>query len=154
MRVDPLLDAHRFVERVSDQGISLAVFVPVRAYDADAWDFLRFARADLQTPTVRGFVNALSNAKRAVLNRVDTLLYGFGLAVHSKKEGWSYPKKADRLREAGIPVPDVLQNMITSSQTTWSTTTGGPKTPRTCGTGSDRKRSTPDTIQQVRKLRG
>jgi hypothetical protein len=111
-----LADIGGFVQRVKDSGIALAAFVPRQVFETEAWTFLGFAREDLLQPTERGFVNALSNAKRAVENRVDTLLYAYGLRAHAKRERWNYPTKANKLREAGIFVPEALRNMITASR--------------------------------------
>lgn len=116
MRSGLLADIQHLTSRIAAEGISLAVYVPREVFETDAWVFLRFAREDLHDSAQRALVNALSNAKRAVENRVDTLLYAYGLRSHSKRERWNYPTKADRLREAGVFVPEALRNMITSAR--------------------------------------
>ncbi len=111
-----MADIQRLTSRIAANGISLAVYVSREVFETDAWEFLRFAREDLRDSTQRARVNALSNAKRAVENRVDTLLYAYGLRSHAKRERWNYPTKAEKLREAGVFVPEALRNMITSAR--------------------------------------
>jgi len=79
-------------------------------YETEARVFLKFAQEDLLDGPDRGYVNALGNAKRAVENRVDTLLYASGLKGYRE----NYPTKAEKLRLTGLFVPDALQHMITS----------------------------------------
>lgn len=106
------MDLKTVAQKVGNTGIGLAVFVSHQFFETDALTFLKFASADLQEPPPRGIVNALGNAKRAVENRVDSLLYAYGMNAHDKRDSWTYPAKAKKLRQAGIPVRDVLQNMI------------------------------------------
>src|SRR5213594_1283743 len=111
-RAGGTLELKGIVRRVSNEGLAFAAFVTRPVFQTDGWTFLKFARSDLQDPPPRGSVNALSNAKRAVENRVDTLLYAYGISAHDKRDSWSYPAKARKLRDAGLPVRDVMQNMI------------------------------------------
>jgi len=110
------LDVRAFVTKIESDGYAVAAFVSQPVFETDAWVFLRFARDDLLDGSDRGYVNALSNAKRAVENRVDTLLYAYGLRGHSKTERWNYPTKAENLRLTGVFVPDALRHMITTAR--------------------------------------
>jgi hypothetical protein len=111
-----LFDLKALIESVKLSGTAIAVFVSREVFETDAWRFLKFARTDLAEGDERGHVNALSNSKRAVENRVDVLLYGYGMRGHATRERWNYPTKAERLREAGVFVPEALRNLITSSR--------------------------------------
>jgi hypothetical protein len=102
------------LDTIKDNGIALVVFVPHQVFEADAWKFLEFSKLDFSEHCERGLVNALGNAKRAVVNRVDVLLYAYGLRAHARKKNWSYPDKAEALRQVGVFVPDALRNLITS----------------------------------------
>ncbi len=75
--------------------------------------FLEFAKQDLLEPSDRGKVNALSNAKRAVENRVDTLLYAYGLRGHAESQRCGFPRKAEMLRLTGLFIPQAIHHMIT-----------------------------------------
>lgn len=104
------------IAEINNTGVCLAVFVRRQVFESEAWTFLEFAKEDLSEISLRGRVNALSNAKRAVENRVDTLLHFFCLSAHAKRDRWNYPTKASKLRLAGVIVPDVLQNLITTAR--------------------------------------
>ncbi len=60
-------------------------------FDLKAEDFLRFAEDDIKESSNKDIINALSNAKRAIENRMDLLLYAFGYP--DLEEQWSFPKK-------------------------------------------------------------
>ena len=107
------MNLRALINKIESEGIAVAAFVSQQVFETDAWVFLRFARDDLLDRSDRGIVNALGNAKRAVENRVDTLLFAYGLRGHSKKEGWNYPTKAEKLRLTGVFVPEALRHMIT-----------------------------------------
>jgi len=49
-------------------------------FDINAVDFLRFAKLDIKENDTRGFVNALTNAKRAIDCQADTALSLFGIS--------------------------------------------------------------------------
>lgn len=87
------------------------VYVRKMVFQNDATIFLDFARRDIQDPTTRGLANALTNAKRAIANRVDTLLYAQGMRGFAKRNNWGFPAKIAKLSEIGISTPNVLQNL-------------------------------------------
>jgi hypothetical protein len=110
------LSVKALIKRVESDGYAVAAFVSQQVFETDAWVFLKFARDDLLERSDRGNVNALSNAKRAVENRVDTLLYAYGLRGYAESQRWGYPAKSEKLRLAGLFIPDAIYNMITSSR--------------------------------------
>ena len=100
-------------ERISEEGLRAIAFVTKQVFPADAQVFLRFAMEDIKSGDVRGLTNALGNAKRAIENRVDTLLFANGLRRRAQREQWNFPTKRERLKQLGISAPDLLQKMVT-----------------------------------------
>lgn len=88
------------------------VYVRRQVYQNDASVFLEFAREDLLESTTRGLANALTNAKRAIANRVDTLLYTEGMRGFARRGNWGFPAKIAKLSEVGISTPQVLNNLV------------------------------------------
>ncbi len=76
-----------------------------------AGDFLKFAEDDLSADYAHNLVNALSNTKRAIDCRLDSLLLVFGLFPKSKKEKWNFPQKVECLNKAGIISPRILNKI-------------------------------------------
>lgn len=74
-------------------------------------DYLKFAEEDLQVDSERGRVNALSNAKRSMDARIESILFGFGFHRASKVENWNMPKKLAFLSKLGILTPRVLTKL-------------------------------------------
>ncbi len=108
------MNVKALIKRVESDGYAVAAFVSQQVFETDAWVFLDFSRQDLLERSDRGNVNALSNAKRAVENRVDTLLYAYGLRAHAESQRWGYPAKSEKLRQTGLFIPDAIYHMITS----------------------------------------
>ncbi len=100
--------------RISEGGLDTVVYVQKEVFQSEARVFLDFAKEDLQGLDARGMANALSNAKRAIGNRVDTLLFAYGLWIRAKNRRWGYPTKVKKLRGMGVLAPRLLQTMITS----------------------------------------
>jgi hypothetical protein len=80
-------------------------------FDLKPTDFLSFAENDLSASYDHNFINALSNAKRALDCQIDTLLIGFGFFEIAKKKYWSFPTKIDKIKELGILAPRVLNKI-------------------------------------------
>lgn len=89
-------------------------FVRIPLFEISANDFLIFAKSDFKDNDEKGLVNALSNAKRAISNRMDELIKLSCLQKISSKKRWSVPTKMDKLSATGIFVPRLLQRKITS----------------------------------------
>ena len=89
-------------------------FVRIPLFQISAKDFLVFAKSDFKDNDEKGLVNALSNAKRAISNRMDEMIKLSCLQEISSKKRWNLPKKMDKLSAIGIFVPRLLQRKITS----------------------------------------
>lgn len=76
-------------------------------------DFLDFAEADLKIGKNHALVNSLSNIKRAIDCRVDSLLVLFGIFETTSKDRWGFPAKIKFLKEAGVLAPTVLERINT-----------------------------------------
>jgi len=88
----------------------------VKLYDMDAWEFLSFARQDLEEESEKGRINALSNAKRAIGCRADEILILSNLKSFSSKHRWGLPYKMLVLKTFGVSAPDVLMSYIASKR--------------------------------------
>ncbi|MFQ6087956.1 MAG: hypothetical protein ACE5K0_03525 [Candidatus Methanofastidiosia archaeon] len=73
-----------------DSGINLSY-----QFDIMPEDFITFAEKDIQNENVRGLVNALSNAKRAIDSQVDKVLACFNI-----------------LQEIGLVAPQIIRKVI------------------------------------------
>lgn len=71
-----------------------------------AKDFLNFAELDLKGDSKRDIINALSNIKRAIENRMDCLLFIFGYSKISKN--FNFPDKLNKLNKLNIVAPRIL----------------------------------------------
>ena len=78
-------------------------------FDLKAEDFLSFAEEDVKGDKDKDIINALSNAKRAIENRMDHLLYAFGYPI--LEEQWSFPNKVEILNNLGIIAPRILRRI-------------------------------------------
>ncbi len=87
-------------------------FVRIPLFEISAKEFLAFAKSDLKDYGNKGLINALSNAKRAISNRMDELIKISFLEKRSSK--LNIPKKMEKLNAIGLFVPDLLQRKITS----------------------------------------
>lgn len=81
-------------------------------FSLKAEDFFIFAKKDLKEKNLHGKVNAITNLKRCINNRLDTLLYVFGYSAKARKEKWSFPKKLECINKMGVCAPQVFQGRI------------------------------------------
>lgn len=88
----------------------------VKLYDMDPWEFLSFARQDLEEDSERGWINALTNAKRAIECRADELLTLLNFRCFSSRHRWGLAYKLQVLRTFNISAPDILMHYITSKR--------------------------------------
>lgn len=91
-------------------------FVRVPIFEISAKEFLSFAKSDFKENDEKGLINALSNAKRAISNRMDEMIKLSFLQKISLKNRWNVPTKMNKLGEIGIFVPSILQRKITSTR--------------------------------------
>ena len=69
-------------------------------------DFISFAELDLKGSSDKDIVNALSNIKRAIENRMDCIFFAFNYYELSK--AWNFPEKVEKLNNLGIISPRIL----------------------------------------------
>lgn len=74
-------------------------------------EYLYFAETDIEESSTRGLVNALSNAKRSLDARVDSVLIAFGLFQIARDRRWTVPKKLEKLSTLGVLTPRVLTKL-------------------------------------------
>lgn len=74
-------------------------------------EYLRFAETDVKESSTRGLVNALSNAKRSLDARIDSVLIAFGLFRIARERRWAVPKKLEKLSTLGVLTPRVLTKL-------------------------------------------
>ena len=77
-------------------------------FSLNAEDFLYFAEKDIKGDDDKDIINALSNAKRSIENRMDLLLYAFG---YDLKEKLNFPSKLEELNKLGIIAPRILKKI-------------------------------------------
>lgn len=80
-------------------------------FDFSGIKYLHFAEADLESNLKHKYVNALSNAKRALDCQLELLLIAFGFYRISKKEGWNIPKKLNTLKSIAVVTPRILNKI-------------------------------------------
>ena len=76
-----------------------------------AESFLRCAKDDLTSSLEHRHINALSNAKRALHNRVDSLLFAYGLLATAEKTSAGFPRRLELLEQIGLLTPRVLRKL-------------------------------------------
>ena len=74
-------------------------------------EFISFAESDLQSSFEHKYINALSNAKRALDCQADRLLKLFGYYQESQDKFWGFPKKIELIQEFEIIAPRVLNKI-------------------------------------------
>jgi len=89
-------------------------FVRIPLFEISAKEFLTFAKSDFKNNDEKGLINAISNAKRAISNRMDEMIKLSCLQKISLKNRWNIPTKMDKLSAIGILVPGLLQRKITT----------------------------------------
>ena len=80
-------------------------------FEISSEKFLQYAECDISSKYEHSLVNALSNIKRAIDCRIETLLFVFGVFEKSKKENWSFPSKVEFLAAVGIVSPRILKRI-------------------------------------------
>lgn len=109
------LNNHDLVLRKDDFSCELH-WQKVKPYDADALQFLSFAKQDIEEDSEKGRVNALTNAKRAIECRMDEFLKLSNLEVFSSRHKWNLPYKMLVLQTFGVPTPDILKRLINTKR--------------------------------------
>lgn len=91
-----------------------AYYEKAQLHEVAPWEFLSFAREDLEGGSERGLLNAIGNASRAIASRVDEIVVLSGLRVFMTRERWSLPYKLEVIKKLGCPAPYVIRGYITS----------------------------------------
>lgn len=75
--------------------------------------FISFARQDLEdSQDLRGICNAISNSKRALHRRVDTLCNSLGYSLYKQSKN-NFPSKLEYLGKCGVITPQILYRLNT-----------------------------------------
>jgi hypothetical protein len=75
--------------------------------DVDPYDFLLLAEEDWERGGLAAKLNAITNAKRAIVAQMDQALLSFGYpATH-----WNVPKKIETLQSLGLVTPRILRRV-------------------------------------------
>jgi len=74
-------------------------------------EFISFAENDLQSNFDHKYINALSNAKRALDCQADRLLKLFGFYKDAQDKFWGFPKKLELIQKFEIIAPRVLNKI-------------------------------------------
>lgn len=75
--------------------------------DVDPYDFLLLAEEDWERGGLAAELNAITNAKRAIVAQMDQALLSFGYPATP----WKIPKKIDTLQSLGLVAPRILRRV-------------------------------------------
>lgn len=78
-------------------------------FELKAEGFMNFAELDMKGGSDKDNVNALSNIKRAIENRMDSILFVF--KYHKLAGDWNFPEKMEKLNKLSIVAPRVLKKI-------------------------------------------
>ncbi|WP_025666529.1 hypothetical protein [Aquimarina megaterium] len=98
-------------ETVKDEDLTLDLDQYNLDFEISPVEFIKYAYSDLESETEHKYVNALSNAKRAIDSQIEGLLKLYGLHKKSKKQNWGFPKKLEPLNRIGIITPQILKKL-------------------------------------------
>lgn len=85
---------------------------PEIPFDLDAYDFRNFAKEELKNEmSDKNIVNTLSNIKRSIDCRIDSIYFVYGLKDKIDNENWNFPRKKKFLEETGIVAPSILRKI-------------------------------------------
>lgn len=79
----------------------------MRRLDVDPYDFLVLAEEDWERGGLAAELNAITNAKRAIVAQMDQALLTFGYPATP----WSVPKKIEALQSLGLVAPRILRRV-------------------------------------------
>lgn len=106
MTLEEVIQTIEESKKVKDFCIERSRFSP--EFEISSIEFLKFTENDLNSELEHKFVNALSNAKRAIDSQIAGLLMLYGFYKLAKKEFWGFPKKLECLSFIGIITPGIL----------------------------------------------
>ena len=91
--------------------ICCCIYRRYNLFNITATEFLNFAKKDMSEGNKRGLVNAITNAKRAIANRIDHLLLNNKINSIKNKSG-GIPSKLELLDKFGIKMKNVVHRKI------------------------------------------
>jgi uncharacterized protein YutE (UPF0331/DUF86 family) len=80
-------------------------------FDLAPLDYIEFAEKDLEEDSLRGNLNAMHNAKRAVSCAIDSIFWNYGF---QKQSTASFPEKLDIIKSMGLVSPRIVRKLIKS----------------------------------------
>lgn len=82
----------------------------MHALDVDPYEFLLLAEEDWERGGSAAELNAITNAKRAIVAQMDQALLSFGYPATS----WNIPKKIETLKSLGLVAPRILRRVAST----------------------------------------
>lgn len=76
-------------------------------FDVDPYEFLLLAEEDWERGGLAAELNAITNAKRAIVAQMDQALLSFGYPATS----WNIPRKLEALMSLGLVAPRILRRV-------------------------------------------
>lgn len=76
-------------------------------FDVDPYDFLLQAEEDFAAGSDSAYLNAITNAKRAIVGQMDQILFSFGF----RSNRMNIPDKIQALGELGVVFPRILKRV-------------------------------------------
>ena len=80
-------------------------------FETSPSDYISFAETDIESGLEHRYINALSNAKRALDCQADRILKCIGYFKLSKKKFWGFPKKIELINRLDILAPRILKKI-------------------------------------------
>ena len=74
-------------------------------------EFIKYAEIDLKSNMEHKYINALSNAKRALDCQADRFMKLFGFYEESQNKRWGFPAKVEMIQKFEIITPRVLSKI-------------------------------------------
>jgi hypothetical protein len=81
------------------------------SFETMPYEFIKYAEIDLESNVEHKYINALSNAKRALDCQADRLMKLFGFYEKSQKKRWGFPNKVEMINRFEIIAPRVLSKI-------------------------------------------
>ena len=76
-------------------------------FEIDPKEFLEYAYQDFELDDIRGFINALSNVKRAIESQSDIIHFSFGIPY----QNLNFPIKMENIQKMGISPSVILKHI-------------------------------------------
>lgn len=100
-----------FIEDLSTERTGWGNDVIDTSFDTLPGEYISFAEFDIESEFKHKYINALSNAKRALDCQADRLLKSIGYYRISKKKFWGFSKKIEFIKKLNILTPRILKKI-------------------------------------------